>query len=701
MKKIITFLFILSIFSSDICFSQSGWFWVNPVPTGKELRSIRFVNENVGFAVGAEGTFLKTTNSGENWTLQKITDDFLWSVYFVNEQTGFVCGQGGLILKTTNGGISWNEKASNTLQTLNSIYFPNLNSGYAVGYGGTMLKTVNNGEVWNVIPSGLSDNLKQIQFVNDLTGYVCGSYCVGKTINAGINWSIQYYGSNLNSMYFIDEQNGHVCGDEGLFVRTTNGGENWEEQIEISWCSVYSIFFTNVNTGFASGFVGTLFKTTNAGVSWFTEETRVINYLYSLYFTNSNLGWVAGDVGCILRTKSGSDRWLSQTGVTNTLLWMEFPSENVGYICGGSGTMLVTTNGGNNWDRIRTPIDNPLWKLRAPSENVCYACTDTVMIKTTNRGLNWNIIIYDSPGLGESFDFPDELNGFAYGGSDFISRTTDGGLTWFNQPNGLPNSHIWPAYFLNSSTGFGSHDEKFYYTTNSGVNWTLVPLDIYILENVYFLNSFTGYLACGNEMIYKTTNRGQNWTGFNTGAQWLQKVVFPDVNTGYALGDNDYVIKTTNGGLNWIELPRPITPELHDIDFLTPEVGFMCGYGGAILKTTTGGIIVGPVLEENQIPSSPSLAQNYPNPFNPVTRIKFSLPNPSKGGAWKNVRLVIYDILGREIATLIPPLGGGQEGLKPGSYEVTWDGSRYASGVYFYKLVTDEYVETRKMVLIK
>ena len=69
------------------------------------------------------------------------------------------------------------------------------------------------------------------------------------------------------------------------------------------------------------------------------------------------------------------------------------------------------------------------------------------------------------------------------------------------------------------------------------------------------------------------------------------------------------------------------------------------------------------------------------------------------------VRLVIYDLLGREIASLIPPLRGGQEGLNPGTYEIEWSAtggaSNYPSGVYFYKLVTDKFTETKKMVLIK
>jgi len=92
----------------------------------------------------------------------------------------------------------------------------------------------------------------------------------------------------------------------------------------------------------------------------------------------------------------------------------------------------------------------------------------------------------------------------------------------------------------------------------------------------------------------------------------------------------------------------------------------------------------------NIIPDKFSLHQNYPNPFNPATTIKFDIiSNTSK------VYLLIYDALGREIETLV------NERLKPGTYSLTFDGSNYNSGVYFYKLTTDSYSESKKMLLIK
>jgi hypothetical protein len=90
-----------------------------------------------------------------------------------------------------------------------------------------------------------------------------------------------------------------------------------------------------------------------------------------------------------------------------------------------------------------------------------------------------------------------------------------------------------------------------------------------------------------------------------------------------------------------------------------------------------------------EIPNYYSLGQNYPNPFNPNTVIKFTLPES------QNVKLVVFDILGREVKTLI------NEMRSSGIYEVNFDGSSLSSGIYFYRLVTDKYTDTKKMLMIK
>ena len=100
-------------------------------------------------------------------------------------------------------------------------------------------------------------------------------------------------------------------------------------------------------------------------------------------------------------------------------------------------------------------------------------------------------------------------------------------------------------------------------------------------------------------------------------------------------------------------------------------------------------LLVGNRTVQAMIPAVFSLEQNYPNPFNPSTSIKFNIPKQS------NVKLVIYDVIGKEVATLV------NEMKQPGSYEAVFNGDNFASGVYFYRLEAGNFTDVKKMVLIK
>jgi hypothetical protein len=104
-------------------------------------------------------------------------------------------------------------------------------------------------------------------------------------------------------------------------------------------------------------------------------------------------------------------------------------------------------------------------------------------------------------------------------------------------------------------------------------------------------------------------------------------------------------------------------------------------------------------VEENdevKLPNQFSLSQNYPNPFNPVTKIKYSIPVGTYCNTpLRSVSLKIFDILGKEVATLV------NEEKPAGNYEIEFDGSNLSSGVYFYQLSTYGEVETKKLILMK
>jgi hypothetical protein len=118
----------------------------------------------------------------------------------------------------------------------------------------------------------------------------------------------------------------------------------------------------------------------------------------------------------------------------------------------------------------------------------------------------------------------------------------------------------------------------------------------------------------------------------------------------------------------------------------------VCGAYGAIFKTTTGGFPVLIPEEENHpqnLVESHYLHQNYPNPFNPQTTITFDLPQSHE------VTLKVFNIIGEEVVTLV------SERLSAGSHSYDWDAGNLSSGIYVYRLQAGDYVETRKMVLMR
>lgn len=109
-----------------------------------------------------------------------------------------------------------------------------------------------------------------------------------------------------------------------------------------------------------------------------------------------------------------------------------------------------------------------------------------------------------------------------------------------------------------------------------------------------------------------------------------------------------------------------------------------------IIDGITGQIVpIGISNISNEVPDDYCLYQNYPNPFNPSTKIKFDIPRASQ------VRLAVFDMLGREVEVLV------NEKIQTGIYEYYWDATKYTSGVYFYRLQTGDFVQVRKMLLIK
>ena len=112
-------------------------------------------------------------------------------------------------------------------------------------------------------------------------------------------------------------------------------------------------------------------------------------------------------------------------------------------------------------------------------------------------------------------------------------------------------------------------------------------------------------------------------------------------------------------------------------------------HGRSIWELNLDDLEVTDVAEDQHVPFAPKLSQNYPNPFNPTTEIRYRVPGTG------HVTLKIYNIVGQEVSTLV------DEVKQPGTYTVEWDAGGMPSGVYFCRLEAGNFVQSRKMLLLK
>ncbi len=387
---------------------------------------------------------------------------------------------------------------------------------------------------------------------------------------------------------------------------------------------------------------------------WFTQSSGTSEHLQSVCFVNDMTGWAVGYAGKILKTTNGGTNWFTQTSPTaNPLQSVFFVSTTLGWAVGFDGDIISTGNGGDTWVLQTTGSTSALNSVFFISPTTGWAVGEFLTIlKTTNSGTNWIPLLSSSLSLHSVF-FTSSLVGFI-AGNGILYKTTNGGFNWSSSVSD-PTKFLYSVHFPAGSTtigyavGMGTPSPPILKSTDSGNNWSIQPVPL------------------GNA---------------------LTSVYFTNVSTGWAAGWMGTIMYTSNGGTNWSDQISGTGNSLRSVYFVNALTGWAVGDLGTILKTTTGGI-TGVYRISNEIPSQYSLSQNYPNPFNPSTNIRYELPKN------KFVRLTIYDALGREIETLI------NESLKPGSYEITFDGSNLSSGIYLYKLTTDEFTETKRMILIK
>jgi len=295
------------IFSTN----DGGQFWQEKSNgTHLDLYSVFFLDENLGWAGGDGdnngGVMHMTTDGGEHWT--RFTGFLpgynIIDIQFVNPLKGWLAD--GYVYRTTNGGQSWSQTLGNQVW-IQDLNFVNDLLGWCVGRGGDVYKTINGGSNWNLQSAGTDKDLNAVCFVNENTGWIAGEQIIMKTTDGGETWEESYVGySEFFKIQFFDENTGYVLAVD-LYLKTYTGGEYWHtvNNYELGeYLYFEDMCFTSPETGFLSG-NKFLFKTSDGGNTWLEEPEFPGLYSNAVYFTDEMNGWIVGDDGGIFHTTTG------------------------------------------------------------------------------------------------------------------------------------------------------------------------------------------------------------------------------------------------------------------------------------------------------------------------------------------------------------------------------------------------------------
>jgi len=718
MKRIL-FFWLLPFFLNSVSLNAQ-WHWKSPYPQGNNIKNIFIGQNNSLFGIGDYGTLISSTNSGISWKVENRLENISEPIktYFkFNDLIYFLISYGGKILKSTNSGSSW-ELYSQMPGNVDDIYFSSLDTGYAIVGRLEIVKTTDRGFTWNTIYISGQSFLNSIEFINNSTGFASGGagLFVGtklfKTTNGGNNWE-QRLTTNSGDLFlkkFTDDSTGYGILYTKLY-KTTDQGMEWNLLPNDYSNNCNDAFFFSEDSIISIHNGNTIRFTTNGGLNWVSNIIPEYSS-NNINFINFNMGFVMGSNNRILSTIDNGNTWTYLTEsngsgtASNWLKEIAFVNINTGFVCGWNSYFRKTTDRGENWIPIQTGFNGHISDLDFVDEENGYLVGGnsgfTYVAKTTNGGLNFTQISSFDSYLANGIEFVNHKIGFILGNYSFY-RTSNSGMNW-SHISLSDTVQLYGIDFINEATGFvagqllySSPPNRIYKTTNSGLNWQQMFSANNSFYNIDFVNDFIGYVV--GRGIHKTTNAGENWFKLTslTNNPFLAGIEFINENTGFVSGYGD-MYRTTNGGFSWeMNTSLPTDVRLEEIIFFGNDTGIVIGDNGTILKTYNGGgnFITG-VNNSNLVQQKNYLlSQNYPNPFNPKTIINYQLPASQGGPMFNFVSLKVYDALGKEVATLV------NQKQNAGSYEVDFNGEELPSGVYFYKLETKNFSETKRMILLK
>jgi photosystem II stability/assembly factor-like uncharacterized protein len=663
------------------------------------------------------------------------------------------------VYKSFDGGITWDAKyLIDTVDVYISDIFISSQNSETIYMGGNceiprqvmaFYKSKNGGETWkrtqvSVLPLpynyatscfAVDPNDENIFYIGGAGGVFPGA--MFRSINEGFTWEDISDGlERAVTAMAIDpdySQNIYVSTYYRGIYRSNNGGSTWIIEEELN-DYVYDLAIDPQNTNiiYGGGYRGTCFKSIDGGITWPRIGRGMIGNCMDIEVdpVESNIVYGATTEGFYKSLDSGANWFSSGLGLVasdiNAIAIAKADPQTI-YIAVQEKGLYKTSDGGLSWESLTNSPPKSIGSLlvHPNSADTVYALDgpsggDAPLYKTEDGGLNWHKIDnYLEEGYGLALD-PHNPNiiytagCYETNGTDVMAvcKSLDGGISWSRF---LLNSSRSEVYALaihpkDSNIIFAGGIEhiatgeigKIYKSTNGGMDWTDVSSTLINKDNIFSLAldplSTDIVYASGFSGIYKSSNAGANWDFLYPGKPWDVIEILIDPNNPliiYAATKGDGVYVSIDNGVTWSTINSGLLSTEIECMALDSNSGLLYAgtAGRGVFRLEISTLDVKPEIQP-ELPGEFVLHQNYPNPFNAETTILYELPRDTK------VTLSVYNMLGQTVCTLL------DEKKSAGSYSLNWNGNdssgnSVVSGVYLYSIQTTNFIEVKKMVLLR
>jgi len=706
MKHFVLMLCVVAALLSIATPAMSQWVQTSGPSGGKASKFVTNPANGYVFAL-ASGDVYRSTDAGATWepktnSLQGNIGATVIAVSGTNVYLGIGSGNtSNILFRSSDNGDTWTIPAATGVP---AYYIPGamivagskllMHAPYLLG-GAKMFASTDGGDTFTESTTGLPANFSvaflalkgsDVYAASSVISSVKGIY---KSTDNGVNW--------IPSNTTISGITGLSANASYLFVSTTTTGVFRSTGNDTVWTKINpstqtnfatSVLATSTNLFTAIG--GYMYKADQNGNTWDSIRTGLPpanagTSIEALAASGSSLMCGYSAHGIYRTTNSGTNWFKSTNGLKAERINGIYSSNGFLFAAGNSDGFFRSNDHGDTWSEINNGLaaDVGYYCFARAGSDLLGGTGAYSLYRSSDNGDNWTLSNTGYP-LTNSFAFFVEGNTVYTTGLPGVAKSTDGGLSWASLPAGYlfyeGGLDIWKdGSNILTGSNLGSHR-----STDDGATWGATAGAVSAFTQI----DSTLFLATANG-VKKSTDHGATWTAtaslpFTVGAQSL-------IAKGADLfvGTNDGVYWSTDQGTSWTAINQGFATKTLVYKMTMDDQYLYAGtYTRSVWRRPLSEVTA--VKEvSNTIPRGFELAQNYPNPFNPTTSVDVRI---SKSGM---TTLTIYDVLGREVATLV-----NQE-LHPGTYRVEWNATGQPSGIYYYRLQSGSSVEMKKMVLMK